>query len=317
MTDGLALEVRGLSKAYGAVRAVQQISFEVKEGECFGLVGPDGSGKSSLMRTLYGVSPLQLGDIFACGLNMKTSRYQLKSLIGVLPQEGGLDPDFTVLDNLILFGQWFGLSSAESRGRSLTVLRRLRIEPVAHQMVRDLSAGVARLALLARALVPHPRLLLLDEPTSGLDSSARQLTWEFLKELQTEQKVSSVVATHDLVEAQRLCDRVAILNSGEILASGTPKELIDKNVGQDVVELTCKEHEVRYFHSQLRDRFDLQTFKTGLRVYNVNAETLRDDFSKLHVDSLIIRKGTLEDVYFKLSDSPVESVRQESERATL
>ena len=315
MAAGLALEVRGLSKAYGAVRAFQQISFEVREGECFGLIGPEGAGKSSLMRTLYGVTPLEVGDVFACGLNMKTSRYQLKSLMGVVPESGGLDPDFTVLDNLVLFGQCFKLSAQEAKGRSLALLRRLNIEPVAHQMVRELSLGVARRALLARALVPHPQILLLDEPTIGLDSSVRYLTWDFLKELSIEKKLTLVLATHNLKEAQRLCDRVAIMDAGAILALGTPRELIQSNVGDEVVELTCKEHEVRYFHSQLGGRFDLQVFKTGLRVYNADARSLRDDFAKLHVDSLIIRKGTLEDVYFKLSSQ--DSSYSESEVASL
>lgn len=297
----LAMEVRGLSRSYGAKRALHQVSFEVHQGECFGIIGPPGAGKTTLIEILSGLLQPGAGDVFACGLNLKTSRYQAKSLMGVVPAESGLDPDFTALDNLVLFAQCFGLSAKEARTRSLTLLRNLDVESAAEVLVRDLSPGVLRRLALARALVSRPQLLLLDELTKEMHPQERAISWEFLKNLKKEGGVSLVLASANLEEAQQLCERVAILHEGEILALGAPQDLILKNVGQEVVELACKEHEVRYFSTQLGGRFDLQVFKAGLRVYNADISQLRSYFSNLHVDALVIRKGTLQDVVLKLA----------------
>ena len=226
-----------LTKTYKGFAAVDGISFEVAPGESFGLLGPNGAGKSTTMRMVGAVSTRTSGDLAILGLDPDQFGPEIRSQLGVVPQSDNLDMELRVRDNLIVYGRYFGLPRAQVAKRADELLEFAQLADRAKSKVDDLSGGMKRRLTIARALINDPRILLLDEPTTGLDPQARHILWDRLFRLK-EQGTTLVLTTHYMDEAERLCDRVAVVDHGTVIALGTPKELIRRIGGEHVIDFS-------------------------------------------------------------------------------
>ncbi len=224
-----------LVKEFGDLVAVRGIDFEVRPGECFGFLGPNGAGKTSTMRMITCASPVTSGSLLVNGLSVQTQAREVKSIIGVVPQGDNLDDEISVIDNLRLYAGYFGIRSAEANARARTALELFQLADRANSKVDELSGGMKRRLLIARGLINEPAILVLDEPTTGLDPQARHLVWRTLRRLK-DQGVTMLLTTHYMDEAATLCDRLIIMHEGQILAEGTPLELIRRIAGETVIE---------------------------------------------------------------------------------
>jgi lipooligosaccharide transport system ATP-binding protein len=226
-----AVEARGLVKRYGDLTAVRGIDFEVRAGECFGFLGPNGAGKTSTMKAIYGLANVDGGELRVLGLDARTDRREIKARIGVVPQEQNLDGELTVRENLEMQATYHGI---RVDGRLDELLRSALLDKRADSKPQELSGGMKRRLLIARALVNDPELVVLDEPTTGLDPQARIAVWGLLDEMK-KRGVTLIVTTHYMEEADRICDRLVIMDNGEIVAGGSPAELKER-CGQDTLE---------------------------------------------------------------------------------
>jgi len=239
--DGHApLRVNQLRKHYrtdrgGVFEAVKGISFEVAASECFGLLGPNGAGKSTTIQCITGFYPPTAGEVLVRGLSMHEDAKRARQHLGVCPQEDTLDTDFTVLDQMVRHATFFRIPVKEGKRKSEELLRRFRLDDKSSERVEALSGGMRRRLQVARSLVSEPQVLVLDEPTTGLDPDARRTLWDILVE-QRERGLAILLSTHYMDEAERLCDRIAILHHGTILDIGTPKDLVGRHIGTDEVE---------------------------------------------------------------------------------
>ncbi|CAG9181303.1 nodulation factor ABC transporter ATP-binding protein NodI [Cupriavidus respiraculi] len=230
------LELRNVRKQYGDTVVVDDLSLEVQRGQCFGLLGPNGAGKTTTLRLLLGLTTPEAGTLTLCGEPVPERAPQARRRVGVVPQFDNLDPDFTVVENLRIFGRYFGLRSVEIERRVPALLEFARLENRADAHVRALSGGMRRRLTVARALINDPDLLVLDEPTTGLDPQARHLIWDRLKSLLAAGK-TILLTTHFMEEAERLCNHLCVIDGGRKIAEGRPHELIDRQIGCDVVEV--------------------------------------------------------------------------------
>ena len=231
------LVVRGLVKQYGSLRALDGLEFEVRRGECFGLLGPNGAGKSTALKLVLGLATPDAGEIRVLGLPVPQKGRELRRRAGVVPQADALDPDFTVAENLLVFGRYFGLSDALVRTRIDPLLEFAGLLGKRDAKLTELSGGMKRRLTLARALVNDPEILFLDEPTTGLDPQARHLIWDRLRRQLAAGK-TILLTTHFMEEAERLCSRLAVVDHGRLIAEGTAESLIAAHVQPNVVELS-------------------------------------------------------------------------------
>ena len=236
-------EVVDLSKRYGGSTVVNQLSFSIAPGECLGVIGPNGAGKTTTIRMCLGLTSPDTGRITyfpgggnSSSLNMPQDALAIKERLGIVSQFDSLDPDFSCAENLLVFGRYFGLKDAVIKARIPKLLEFAALTHKADAKLSELSGGMKRRLSLARALVNDPQLLLLDEPTTGLDPQARHLMWERLQRL-VQQGKSILLTTHFMDEAERLCDRLLVLDHGKKMTEGTPRNLIAQNLEPDVVEV--------------------------------------------------------------------------------
>ncbi|MEX3899358.1 nodulation factor ABC transporter ATP-binding protein NodI [Paraburkholderia sp. BR10954] len=230
------IEFHQVRKNYGEKTVVDGLSFHVNTGECFGLLGPNGAGKTTTLRMLLGIAAPDAGAIRLCGEPIPGRARLARSRVGVVPQFDNLDPDFTVRENLLVFGRYFGLSAAQCRAAVPGLLEFARLEHKADARVSELSGGMKRRLTLARALINDPDVLIMDEPTTGLDPQARHLIWERLRSLLVRGK-TILLTTHFMEEAERLCHRLCVIEEGRKIAEGAPRELIESEIGCDVIEI--------------------------------------------------------------------------------
>jgi lipooligosaccharide transport system ATP-binding protein len=229
---------RGLRKSYGAFEAVKGIDVEVYKGEAFGFLGPNGAGKSSTMRMIAAVSPVSGGSLRILDMDPASSGSRIRARIGVCPQENTLDTELSVVENLMVYGRFFGLSRAQARDRADELLAFVQLTDRAGAKVEALSGGMKRRLTIARALMFEPRLLILDEPTAGVDVELRLELWAFLRELNRE-GMTIILTTHYLEEAEELCSRIGIIEAGKLVALESTRKLIGERTLQDVfLELT-------------------------------------------------------------------------------
>jgi lipooligosaccharide transport system ATP-binding protein len=228
--------VRGLTKRYGDVCVVDDLSFEIAPGECLGVIGPNGAGKTTTIRMCLGLTAPDGGAIHVMGGEMPRDMLAIKAQLGVVTQSDTLDPDFSCAENLLVYGRYFGMATAEIRERIPALLHFASLSNKAQAKPGELSGGMKRRLSLARALVNNPKLLLLDEPTTGLDPQARHLMWERLQMLLQEGK-SILLTTHFMDEAERLCTRLLVLDHGRKIAEGRPRDLIKAYLEPEVVEV--------------------------------------------------------------------------------
>jgi lipooligosaccharide transport system ATP-binding protein len=235
MSDEI-LSVQHLFKHYGDTTVVKDMSFNIAPGECLGVIGPNGAGKTTTIRMCLGLTAPDSGTVNAFNLEMPRDALAIKAKLGVVSQFDTLDPDFTCAENLLVYGRYFGMKDAQIKERVPKLLEFASLTSKADAKPGELSGGMKRRLSLARALVNNPRLLLLDEPTTGLDPQARHLMWERLQLLLTEGK-SILLTTHFMDEAERLCHRLLVIDHGQKIAEGSPRDLIAQHLEPDVVEV--------------------------------------------------------------------------------
>ena len=227
---------QGLVKRYGSSTVVDDLSFSIAPGECLGVIGPNGAGKTTTIRMCLGLTVPDAGSITAFDMPMPKEALAIKALMGVVNQNDTLDPDFSCAENLLVYGRYFGMKTADIRARIPQLLEFASLTSKAGSKPGELSGGMKRRLSLARALVNDPKLLLLDEPTTGLDPQARHLMWERLQML-LQQGKSILLTTHFMDEAERLCSRLLVLDHGKKIAEGKPRDLIAQHLEPDVVEV--------------------------------------------------------------------------------
>ena len=231
-----ALEVDSLRKAYAGTEVVAGLSFAVAPGTCFGLLGPNGAGKTTTLRLCLGLTAPDAGEIRLAGRPIPAEAQMARAKVGVVPQFDNLDPDFSCAENLLVFGRYFGLKDSDVRRRIPALLDFASLANKAEARIATLSGGMKRRLTLARALVADPDIVFLDEPTTGLDPQARHLIWERLKQLKAAGK-TLILTTHFMDEAERLCDRLIVIDHGRKIAEGSPRELIATHIEAQVIEV--------------------------------------------------------------------------------
>ncbi len=306
MTD--AIIVRNAKKLYGEVQAVGGVSFDVHEGECFGLLGPNGAGKTSTMSMVRCFSALDDGQIKVLGYDVHKHARKIRSLLGVVPQEDSLDRDLTVLDNLLVYAAYFGIKKKSARERADELLKFMTLQDKATVRIENLSGGMRKRLLVARALINKPRLLILDEPTTGLDPQARHHIWQRLHSLKTA-GTTMLLCTHYMDEAQHLCDRLAIMDKGIILAQDTPRQLLSTYAGATVIKVQGSatltgQDLLPLFGDSLPDKARIEHHGSSLFFFlapgNQIPSGLLDASGRLGLE-LTTRPSTLEDVFLNLT----------------
>ncbi|RJQ49633.1 MAG: ABC transporter ATP-binding protein [Nitrospiraceae bacterium] len=224
------VKARNLTKCYKSLCALDSINFEITKGESFGFLGPNGAGKTTAMSIIYCFIPPTSGEVTVFGLNVMESPGDIKKRLGVMPQDNNLDPDLTVLENLIVYGRYFDISKKETSRLAWELLDFVELREKATVKITSLSGGMKRRLLLARSLINGPELLILDEPTTGLDPHSRHSVWDQLNQLKAK-GMTLILTTHYMQEAEKLCDRVAIMDSGKIITIDSPARLMDTHKG--------------------------------------------------------------------------------------
>jgi lipooligosaccharide transport system ATP-binding protein len=299
MTEGSVIEARGLKKVFGDLVAVDGVSFDVRRGECFGLLGPNGAGKTTTIRMIYGFSPVTQGELRVLGLDVRRELRRVKYRMGVCQQEDNLDPDLSVEDNLAVFARYFDLPRGRAKERAEKLLGFIGLDHRRRSTVDELSGGMKRRLMVARALINDPDLLILDEPTTGLDPQARHQVWERLEELKAG-GLTILLTTHYMEEASRLCDRLVIMDRGRVLVEGEPQRLIREKVGKNVIEITRPTAPIRTLVAE--EKLDHEDVGHRLLIYVENGEEMFRRISETcEVDGCLLRMATLEDVFLKLT----------------
>ena len=293
------IEAKDLRKTFGELVAVNGISFKVLPGECFGILGPNGAGKTTTIRMLYGFSPLSEGKLSVFGLEVQRDLRKIKARIGVCQQENSLDPDLTVQQNLEVFARYFDIPKKEAEGKVEKLLTFIALDHRRNAMVNELSGGLMRRLVVARALINDPDLVILDEPTTGLDPQSRHQVWERLEQLKS-RGLTILLTTHNMDEASRLCDRLVIMDYGRILVEGKPLDLIRAHVGREVIEVNNPTSVVReYIKSHCQQFEDLGH---RLIIYSDEGSNLFHTISsRFREQGCLLRMATLEDVFLKLT----------------
>lgn len=230
------IQAKGLQKSYAGNRVVDGLDLSIHKGECFGLLGPNGAGKTTTLRILLGLIAPDAGTATLLDLPVPQAAREARIKVGVVPQMDNLDPDFTVAENLLVYGRYFGMHDSEIEARIPDLLDFASLTSKKDAKVPTLSGGMKRRLTLARALVNDPDVVFLDEPTTGLDPQARHLIWQRLRAL-TQQGKTLLLTTHFMDEAERLCHRLAVMDNGRLISEGSPRELIEGNIEPQVVEV--------------------------------------------------------------------------------
>ena len=309
--DRLLVEARGLTKTYPArngtppFQAVDGIDFQFGRGEAFGFLGPNGAGKSSTMRMLAAISPVTAGSLRVLGMDPASQGPEIRSRIGVVPQDDCLDRELTVRENIYVYGRYFGLPKAVIRERLEGLLAFAQLEDKADAQVEMLSGGMRRRLTIARSLINEPEILLLDEPTTGLDPQARHVLWDRLYRLKAD-GVTLIITTHYMDEAEQLCDRLAVMDGGRIVAEGSPRELIESHVTREVLELRFGPDEHAAVAQRLRDagigeRIDV--LPDRVLIYAEDGEAALAEAIRRGLEPItsLVRRSSLEDVFLRLT----------------
>ena len=294
------LKVRGLTKKYGDTEVLRGLDLTVQRGECFGLLGPNGAGKTTTLRLLLGLIEPDSGSIELAGFSVPQHAREARMKVGVVPQMDNLDPDFSVRENLFAYGRYFGMKKSAIAARIPHLLEFAGLVNKADAQITQLSGGMKRRLTLARALVNDPDILFLDEPTTGLDPQARHLIWQGLRQLIADGK-TIVLTTHFMDEAERLTDRLAILDHGCLVAEGAPRALIESHIEPVVVEVFGEglADWTRNHAASLCPRFE--TVGETLFCYSNNADTVIDALKHAPTLRYLHRPSSLEDVFLKLT----------------
>jgi lipooligosaccharide transport system ATP-binding protein len=297
------IRAKDLKKSYKDFVAVDGINFEVYRGESFGLLGPNGAGKSTTMKMISSVSQRTSGELEILGKEPNTQGPEIRAHLGVVPQKDLLDRELNVWENLMVYGRYFGLSRKWLKVKIEELLDFAQLKEKRNARADDLSGGMQRRLAIARGLVNEPEILLLDEPTTGLDPQARHILWDRLFRLK-EQGVTLVITTHYMDEAEQLCDRLIVMDKGQIMAEGSPAELIKQYSSKEVVELrfgTDKNEQVAKDLKGMGERMEI--LPDRILIYAEKGEELLSKIieSGKHPVTSLVRRSSLEDVFLRLT----------------
>jgi len=300
VSQEVLIEANGLTKKFGDFVAVDHIDFKVYKGECVGFLGPNGAGKTTTVRMMYCFLPPTSGELKLAGFSANTHCREIKSIVGVAPQEDNLDPDFTVIKNLTVYCRYFSIPKDEALKRSNDLLKFFQLEDKREVPIAALSGGLKRRLIFARALINQPQILLLDEPTTGLDPQARHLAWDEVRNLKKKQ-VTIILTTHYMDEASVLCDRILIIDKGKIIEEGNPVELVKKHAGEDVLELDYDEKVLPTLKEAFPDAH-FERLGDRLQIFTNKPHGVFEGFLQDHpMQNVTIRRANLEDVFLKLT----------------
>jgi lipooligosaccharide transport system ATP-binding protein len=297
---GPLLEVRGLEKSYAGQAVVRGLDFSIGRGECFGIIGPNGAGKTTSIRLCLGLATPQAGSIRLMGYDVPAQAALARMRVGVVTQFDTLDPDFTVYENLLVYGRYFGLRDAQIAPRIPGLLEFAALSNKAGARITELSGGMKRRLSLARALIHDPDIVFLDEPTTGLDPQARHLIWDRLKSLLASGK-SILLTTHFMDEAERLCQRLMVMDHGRCLDEGAPLALIGRHVEAEVIEMYGREVDAAAQAAAPHAR-RLERSGDTLFAYADDASAVMAAVHHLGAGLRVLhRSANLEDVFLKLT----------------
>jgi lipooligosaccharide transport system ATP-binding protein len=298
-SNKIVINASSIAKRFGEVVAVDDISFEVRHGETYGLLGPNGAGKTTTMRMVSGLSPLTGGKLIVAGIDVSREGRAVRNVLGVVTQQDGLDTDLNARDNLITYGFIAGLSRALAEQRADAVLMYFDLTDKSNEEIDNLSGGMKRRLAIARAFMTKPQVIVLDEPTTGLDPQGRNSVWQELETMK-QAGVTVLMSTHYMEEAAALCDRLAIMDHGKILAEGAPDELVNRHAGPEVAQ-------VRVSNGARQDVVDWIgnagfDYREAGAVITVTSSTgTRPDLSGLEGVRVSYRPSNLEDVFLSMA----------------
>jgi len=296
------INVTNISKSFGKIQAVRDLSFSVESGGCFGFLGPNGAGKTTVMKIIYGKctrdkNPDSRMDIF--GYDPATNELAIKYLSGVVQQANNLDDELNVIQNLMIYSRFYNIPVKDARGRIEYLLDFLELSEKSKSKIKDLSGGMKRRLVIARALLNSPRLLILDEPTTGLDPQVRHLIWDKIRQLQ-KKETTVLLTTHYMEEAFQLCDRLLIMHKGRKIMEGRPKNLLKENMEPYVLEVRDAESAGEIHPEKLSNRVRADHAPNVMRYYSSEIDLLKDlAASHLKAGNYLIRQTNLEDVFLK------------------
>ncbi|AHC15935.1 ABC transporter ATP-binding protein [Salinispira pacifica] len=296
--DSPAVRVENVNKYYGSFHAVKNLNFQVGTGRCFGLLGPNGAGKTSMMKILYGKNQRSHSGentVEVMGYDPDNHELEIKYLTGIVPQEDNLDVELTVLDNLLIYSRFYGMNRSQARSRIDELLEFMELGEKKGAKIRELSGGMKRRLIIARALINNPRLLILDEPTTGLDPQVRHHIWDKLRQL-LNRGVTILITTHYMEEAFQLCDELAIMHKGEKILQGNPRSLIDENIERYVLEIHNMEN---VGDIQENDSVRKEQDNIRLLFYSNSHRELEKISETLNPGDYYLRQSNLEDLFLK------------------
>ena len=300
MQSQILVQASGLTKYYGDLAAVNGIDFSIHGGECYGFLGPNGAGKTTTMKMISCVSPVGAGELLVNGMDVRAESRKIKQVLGIVSQSDSLDPDLSVLQNLVSHARFFGMSGDEAKSKAWESLDLFQLRDRAHGSPDDLSGGMRRRLLIARSLLHGPKILVLDEPTTGLDPQNRLLVWERLFHLKA-QGITILLTTHYMEEAAYLCDRLVVMDAGKILVEGTPDVLIKDHVGDLVTEVRVGILEKDGLADTFRDKgLKYDDHGDSLILYGQNG-SIHESIGLDGRYQIINRPGNLEDVFLRLT----------------
>jgi len=293
------IEARGLFKCYDDLVAVNDVDFHVLPRDFLGFLGPNGAGKTTLMKMIYCLAEPTAGNLSVFDTDVLADPRSIKSRLGVVPQENNLDPDLSVWDNLMIYARYFGLRGPEVKARAKESLEFMELWDRRDTVIMHLSGGMKRRLVIARALLNDPDIVILDEPTTGLDPQVRHLIWDRLLELR-DQGLTFLLTTHYMEEAEKLCDRLYIMDRGRIVTSGKPTELVRRHVGEFVLEIVADQETERQI---LDERPDMACQRSGQRLYlyGASSEELAPFVARYPERETRLRPASVEDVFLKLT----------------
>ena len=296
------INVANMSKSFGKIRAVRELSFSVESGSCYGFLGPNGAGKTTAMKIIYGKCTRNKNsgsrmDIY--GYDPAKNELAIKYLSGVVQQENNLDEELNVIQNLMIYSQFYNLPVKKAKERIEYLLDFLELSEKSKSKIKDLSGGMKRRLVIARALLNSPRLLILDEPTTGLDPQVRHLIWDKIRQLQ-KKETTVLLTTHYMEEAFQLCDRLLIMHKGEKIMEGRPENLLKENMEPYVLEVRDAESAAKITPEKLSNRVRADHASGVMRYYCSKIDVLKElAATHLKAGNYLIRQTNLEDVFLK------------------
>ena len=301
--DTPLIHARGLTKRFGTFTAVDGIGFDVRAGEAFGFLGPNGAGKTSTMRMIACASPVTGGDLRVFGMDPLSQAGRIKARLGVVPQADNLDTEITVRENLLMYARYFDVPRHVAQKRADELLEFVELSDRAAAQVESLSGGMKRRLTIARALVNEPDLILLDEPTTGLDPQARHVVWERLYQLKR-RGATLLLTTHYMDEAERLCDRLVVMDKAKIVAEGSPRELIEQYSTREVLELRVPDAVLGGLDGRLTGIGErVEMLPDRAQIYTADGERALQQVHAcgIPIESAVVRRSTLEDVFLRIT----------------